>query len=35
MGPDEKDTGPLTVYMDGHPVGVAPPPGGYVRGLGG
>ena len=23
MGPDEKDTGPLTVYMDGRPVGIA------------
>lgn len=23
MGPDEKDTGPLTVYMDGQPVGIA------------
>ena len=23
MGPDEKGTGPLTVYMDGQPVGIA------------
>ena len=23
MGPDENDTGPLTVYMDGRPVGIA------------
>lgn len=23
MGPDEKNTGPLTVYMDGQPVGIA------------
>ena len=23
MGPDEKGTGPLTVYMDGRPVGIA------------
>ena len=23
MGPDEKNTGPLAVYMDGQPVGIA------------